>query len=86
MAVTDPLHTALAAALAPHGITDPAAITAAADTAVAMLGRDRCTCRASIHQQHHHTHVDGCPWCAKALDATQPAASGMAVVPTGGVL
>ncbi|MFF7308128.1 hypothetical protein [Streptomyces sp. NPDC008137] len=63
--MTDPLHTALAAALAPYGITDPAAITAAADAAVAVLGRDRCTCRAAIHNEHHHTAVDGCPWCAR---------------------
>jgi DNA-binding helix-hairpin-helix protein with protein kinase domain len=62
--VTDPLHAALAAVLARHGITDPDAVTDAADAAVAVLGRDRCTCRASVHDEHHHTVVDDCPWCA----------------------
>lgn len=86
MAVTDPLLAALAATLAAHGITDPDTVTAAADAAVTVLGRDRCVCRASVHQQHHHTAVNGCPWCAKTAAAGQPVASGVAVVPTRGLL
>lgn len=89
--MTDPLLTALTAALAPHGVTDPAAITAAANAAVAVLGRDRCVCRASVHAEHHATAVDGCPWCAKAAEtvatpAASPAVGGMDTVPTGGLL
>ena len=87
--MTDPLLTALTVALAPHGVSDPAAITAAANAAVAVLGRDRCVCRASVHQQHHQTVVDGCPWCAKTAEAkpaAEPAVGGMDTVPTGDVL
>jgi hypothetical protein len=84
--VTDPLTQALADALAAHGITDPAAIQVAAEAAVAVLGRDRCTCRAATHHQHHQAPVDGCPWCTPAptiRPARQPAVTD---VQAGGVL
>jgi DNA-binding helix-hairpin-helix protein with protein kinase domain len=75
----DPLHTALAATLSNHGITNPATIRAATETAARILGRDRCTCRQSVHAQHHTTPVHGCPWCT-----TQPAAT--TIEPTGSYL
>lgn len=65
--MTYALIAALATALAPHGVTDPAAIADAAEAAAAVLGTDRCTCRASEHRAHHaRGPVDRCPWCTPA--------------------
>jgi DNA-binding helix-hairpin-helix protein with protein kinase domain len=83
--MNDPLLTALTTALAGHGITDPAAVTAAANAAVSVLGRDRCVCQRAIHSQHHHSPVPGCPWCTPA-QPPQPARPGTDDVPTRGLL
>ncbi|MFJ5973553.1 hypothetical protein [Streptomyces sp. NPDC093060] len=63
LALDDPLYVAIAAALRDHGITQLAAIQAAVDAALDVLGRDRCIHDSRIHNDHHHTPVDGCPWC-----------------------
>ncbi|WP_225825634.1 hypothetical protein [Streptomyces naphthomycinicus] len=79
----DPLHTALTEALRPHGITNPAAIHAAAHAAIQILGRDRCTHYRATHDDHHHTPVDGCPWRTTHSPGDrhpQPAAT---TIPTG---
>ncbi|NUP18374.1 MAG: hypothetical protein HOZ81_20280 [Streptomyces sp.] len=85
--MTYALIAALATALAPHGITDPDAITDAAEAATAVLGTDRCTCRASEHRRHHtHGPVDRCPWCTPAppvRDEPKPAVTSLTA---GGVL
>lgn len=62
LALDDPLYTALAAALAPF-VTQPAAIQAAARAVLDVLGPGQCIHHSSIHTDHHHTAVDGCPWC-----------------------
>ncbi|MGW2048621.1 hypothetical protein ACWCPF_26070 [Streptomyces sp. NPDC001858] len=77
--MTDPLHAAIGAALHPHGITNPDVITAAAEAAAMILGRDRCTHERRIHAQHHHTTVDDCPWCMTSSPADRTPAPAVAV-------
>ncbi|MFI6032990.1 hypothetical protein ACIBBD_02170 [Streptomyces sp. NPDC051315] len=67
------LHAAITAALADHGINHPAAVEAAVQAAVAVLGRDRCTHDRNIHTQHHRTPVHGCPWCTDTSPADRTA-------------
>ncbi|MGY1579186.1 hypothetical protein [Streptomyces sp. MN13] len=84
--MTDPLLQALADALAAHGVTNPAAVTAAANAAITVLGRDRCVCRQATHAQHHHAPAPGCPWCAKAAETPPlPPRPGTDDVPTRGL-
>jgi len=83
--VNDPLLAALTTALAEHGVTDPEAVTGAANAAVAVLGRDRCVCRRTVHDQHHAAPVPGCPWCTPAQPRL-PTRPGTDDVPTGGLL
>lgn len=81
MTPDDPLLTAVAEALREHGVTDPQAVLAAAGAAERILGRDRCIHSRAVHNEHHLTVVDGCPWCTK----TGPSKS-TATVPTGSLL
>lgn len=81
----DPLLTALAAALTPHGPTTAAAIADAAQAARHILGTDRCTHNRTTHTRHHTTAVDGCPWCTTTNPTPPaPATPGITVVPLTG--
>ena len=94
----DPLMEAIAAAVYERcetgdgGIVhdDPRNVAAAAaQAAVTILGRDRCTCRQSAHARHHTDGpVPGCPWCMTRdhADPTPPACPGPDTVQTGGLL
>lgn len=81
----DPLLTAISEALRTHGVDDPRAVLAAADAAVRVLGRDRCTHSLAVHNAHHLTLVDHCPYCTPAIGAPPPARR-MSTVPTQGLL
>ncbi|MFD5814379.1 hypothetical protein [Streptomyces sp. NPDC127038] len=72
MTASDPLHTALTRTLAAHGITNPVLAAALTDTAVRILGRDRCTHHWDTHDQHHPTTVTDCPWCAARDERPAP--------------
>lgn len=81
----DELLTAVAEALRAHGVTDPQAVISAADAAVRVLGRDRCTHSRAVHDRHHITPVDGCPYCSRNIPP-QIRKFGTSTVPTGGLL
>lgn len=81
----DPLLTAVAEALREHGVTDPNAVTSAACAAVRVLGRDRCTHSRAVHNRHHETPVERCPYCTPGA-VPKPRKRGVKEVPTGGLL